>query len=395
MARPPSADSILRNEKKQRQSFEPKTPIATDMFLPNQSGDHSAGHTGTPVKDIDIANKKYIDDKNVESFPTIFTAGSIPFSDGSNLTQDNSNLFWDDTNKRLGIGTNIPSSVVNIVATGSNAITRLINPTDTSSVGLHLGESDISGTTFQKFGSAHASLPDFLWITSPGDVSWWNVDNFGIGILAPTTQLDVVKNHNAATVIRVHNPNDSGTSAQAAFKVQADSSVANYIAHGSGRTGSRYGVVFGDTVELLASGANALLIGHGTADKPIIFGANNVQIMRLESGNADFPAGRISSNHLNVTASSDNLNVANVNTLFINITGDIILGGLTGGVAGQTLNIVLVGNFTNHVEIEHATGRGDQDFINHLSVDEFMDHGGAIYICNGSDWYDASHSRHV
>lgn len=38
MARPASANSILKNMKKQ--SFEPKTPIASDMFLPNHSGNH-------------------------------------------------------------------------------------------------------------------------------------------------------------------------------------------------------------------------------------------------------------------------------------------------------------------------------------------------------------------
>ena len=34
------------------------------------------------------------------------TAGSVIFSDGSSLTQDNSNFFWDNTNKRLAIGSN-------------------------------------------------------------------------------------------------------------------------------------------------------------------------------------------------------------------------------------------------------------------------------------------------
>jgi hypothetical protein len=38
------------------------TAIATDMFLPNHSGDHSAGHTKTPTTDLDLANKKYVDD---------------------------------------------------------------------------------------------------------------------------------------------------------------------------------------------------------------------------------------------------------------------------------------------------------------------------------------------
>lgn len=39
---------------------------------------------------------------------TTYTAGSIPFSNGTILTQDNANLFWDDTNNRLGIGTATP-----------------------------------------------------------------------------------------------------------------------------------------------------------------------------------------------------------------------------------------------------------------------------------------------
>ena len=49
-----------------KQTPEIKTPIATDMFLPNQSGDHSAGKVlTTPVNNSDIANKKYVDDKDL------------------------------------------------------------------------------------------------------------------------------------------------------------------------------------------------------------------------------------------------------------------------------------------------------------------------------------------
>ena len=45
---------------------------------------------------------------------TSFTAGSIIFSNGTILTQDNSNLFWDDTNNRLGIGTTSPLNSIHI-----------------------------------------------------------------------------------------------------------------------------------------------------------------------------------------------------------------------------------------------------------------------------------------
>ena len=38
------------------------TPIATNMFLPNHSGDHSKGHIRvTPTQDLEIPNKKYVD----------------------------------------------------------------------------------------------------------------------------------------------------------------------------------------------------------------------------------------------------------------------------------------------------------------------------------------------
>ena len=44
-------------------SVQKRTAIASDMFLPNHSGDHSAGHTSTPTDDSDLANKKYVDDE--------------------------------------------------------------------------------------------------------------------------------------------------------------------------------------------------------------------------------------------------------------------------------------------------------------------------------------------
>lgn len=42
------------------------------------------------------------------------TAGSVIFSNGTNLAQDNSNFFWDDTNNRLGIGTASPAGGLDV-----------------------------------------------------------------------------------------------------------------------------------------------------------------------------------------------------------------------------------------------------------------------------------------
>jgi len=45
-----------------------------------------------------------------------FTAGSVVFSNGSILTQDNANLFYDATNHRLGIGTTSPAAMLDMEA---------------------------------------------------------------------------------------------------------------------------------------------------------------------------------------------------------------------------------------------------------------------------------------
>jgi hypothetical protein len=45
-------------------------------------------------------------------------AGAIQFSDGSAFASDATKFFWDNTNKRLGIGTNTPNSLLNVIGTG-------------------------------------------------------------------------------------------------------------------------------------------------------------------------------------------------------------------------------------------------------------------------------------
>lgn len=49
-------------------------------------------------------------------------AGAIQFSNGSAFASDASNLFWDDTNNRLGIGTNAPNSLLNVIGVGVSGI---------------------------------------------------------------------------------------------------------------------------------------------------------------------------------------------------------------------------------------------------------------------------------
>lgn len=67
---------------------------------------------------------------NFYTLPSL-TSGSVLFSNGSTIAQDNTNLFWDNTsNKRLGIGTNSPLARLQIQGYGSgstNEVVRLSN----------------------------------------------------------------------------------------------------------------------------------------------------------------------------------------------------------------------------------------------------------------------------
>ena len=95
---------------------------------------------------------------------------------------------------------------------------------------------------------------------------------------------------------------------------------------------------------------------------------------------------------------TDNVDVAGVNTLFIDASSNAVtIGGFSGGVAGQRLTVVRCCATANNVTLEHNEGGGSQDIFLHAGADEtlFTEYGGWDLVCNGSDWFDISHAKHV
>lgn len=77
------------------------------------------------------------------------TAGSLLFLDSNRkLAQDNSNLFWDDTNDRLGIGITSPTGKLHV---NQSSTTGAI-PT------LHLEQDDVSEEAIRFTGSSTADV---------------------------------------------------------------------------------------------------------------------------------------------------------------------------------------------------------------------------------------------
>jgi len=50
---------------------------------------------------------------------TGLTSGSVLFSDGTSVTQDNANFFWNNTSKSLGLGTSTPTHLLDIKSSGA------------------------------------------------------------------------------------------------------------------------------------------------------------------------------------------------------------------------------------------------------------------------------------
>ena len=122
------------------------------------------------------------------SITTALTLGSVPFIGASGaLTQDNSNLFFDDTNNRLGIATASPTTPLDVF--GSGIIGRF-NATSTNNAYLGFASNGTNKWSAGNVQSDHrfrifseANSAELITILQTGE--------FGIGIANPLTKLHI------------------------------------------------------------------------------------------------------------------------------------------------------------------------------------------------------------
>lgn len=132
-----------------------------------------------------------------------YTTGSLLFSDGTNIAQNNSKLYWNNSNGRLGIGNNAPTQALDV--TGNVNVIGKINLTDPSGnvavkaasfanagVPVTLGEIQVqmttsgsrslqiktTGTSFTGMASAHTTYSNGSY-TYYSDKSFTVNGNFG------------------------------------------------------------------------------------------------------------------------------------------------------------------------------------------------------------------------
>jgi hypothetical protein len=133
---------------------------------------------------------------------TTFTQGSIIFAGGSGLySQDNANLFWDDSNNTLGVGTTRSGAI-----SGTNPLSR-IKGTGASS----------STSSFEIVDSSNATI---FFARDDGRV--------GVGNNNPIGTFDVQEDQDADTFIAVIN-NNSHTASAASLKLYSNAGAYGHI----------------------------------------------------------------------------------------------------------------------------------------------------------------------
>lgn len=118
--------------------------------------------SGTNIKTINSTSLLGSGDITIQANPS-GGAGAIQFSDGSAFASD-SNLFWDNTNKRLAVGTITPSATCHIKGSGSTSATTSLLVQNSSGNNALTIKDDLSAI----FGSGLTTNKDLLFQRSDG-----------------------------------------------------------------------------------------------------------------------------------------------------------------------------------------------------------------------------------
>lgn len=186
-------------------------------------------------------------------------AGSVQFSDGTNFASDATKFFWDNTNKRLGIGTNAPiAGPFQVKTTQSNANGSIIF-TNNSAATIIAATDTGSALTLLQFRADNYNFADatngVLIGGTYGSTPTARLQVKGSGSTSATTSL-LVQNSSGVTGLTVFdNGNVSvGSSANSGYQLFGNGSWFN--------TGSIFSSLYYLTVMSPGAGGSTNLYGN-------------------------------------------------------------------------------------------------------------------------------------
>jgi hypothetical protein len=182
-----------------------------------------------------------------------FNAGSVVFAGTSGTyTQDNANLFWDDSNNRLGIGTSTPNYKLHIKPSSSGRTyhdNRMLMTIESNSEAYYnvnipsngyggfrvfaTTDDDVQDAAFEYWGTDkrfQIYSSGYFGFNAKDNVERFRIDstgNIGIGVIGPTEKLHVVGN---ARITAMNSIGDIGADANGVLQAAvSDMNLKNTI----------------------------------------------------------------------------------------------------------------------------------------------------------------------
>jgi hypothetical protein len=270
--------------------------------------------SGTNIKTLNSVSLLGAGDIVLAATPS-GVAGAIQFSDGSAFASDATNFFWNNTTKRLGVGTNAPTASIQATTFKSSSIN------DSGTV-LQLSPS-YNTYTFTKFTIGAGDLAAQLGIKGSGSTS-------------ATTSL-LVQNSSGINALRVNDDLSVGLYSNSQLCMNSgatpnSNSGLRFLSLGSGKTfidgwsdgtskAQNYPLIIGSRVNNNSSNAtNSTTAENGT---PVVFGSDvydSSALVQMNTTTRGFLPPRMTTTQRNAIASpAAGLMIYNTTTAKLNV----------------------------------------------------------------------------
>jgi len=289
--------------------------------------------SGTNIKTINSTSILGSGNINVVTSPS-GVSGAIQFSNGSAFASDASNLFWDDTNNRLGVGTNAPTATAHFRGIGtSSATTSLLIQNSAGNSALQVRDdnnvfviNNNSDAVFNVSNGSNFGLSIFGFQNSPviGSFSSIAFGQYGTsktqGALTSTTMFVDVANRNVgigttSPSARTHIVGSGSTSATTSLLVQNSAGTELFRVYdntGIVGAGARFGDVIvgnyvfnGTNIREISVNANALVM-QATQGTGVVMGTTTLDasaFLQVNSTTRGFLPPRMTTTQKNAIAS--------------------------------------------------------------------------------------------